>query len=118
MAEAILSQVGGDRFHAYSAGSDPANAPMPEVIDKLRALGHDVSGLHCKSWNVFTGPDAPRMDFVITLCDTEDSQACPDFGDKVVTGVVVAARPCQVHRQASSARHCSTSFMPAFTAAS
>ena len=60
---------------------------MPEVIDKLRALGHDVSGLHCKSWNVFTGPDAPRMDFLITLCDTEDSQTCPDFGDKVVTGV-------------------------------
>ena len=87
MAEAILSKVGGDRFHAYSAGSDPATRPMPEVIDKLRALGHDVSGLHCKSWNVFTGPDAPRMDFLITLCDTEDSQACPDFGDKVVTGV-------------------------------
>ena len=87
MAEAILAKVGGDRFRAYSAGSDPAARPMPEVIDKLRALGHDVSELHCKSWNVFTGPDAPRMDFLITLCDTQDSQACPDFGDKVVTGV-------------------------------
>jgi ArsR family transcriptional regulator, arsenate/arsenite/antimonite-responsive transcriptional repressor / arsenate reductase (thioredoxin) len=87
MAEAILAKVGGDRFRAYSAGSEPARRPMPEVIDKLRALGHDVSGLHCKSWNVFTGPDAPRMDFLITLCDTKDSQTCPDFGDKVVTGV-------------------------------
>jgi hypothetical protein len=46
-----------------------------------------VAGLHCKSWNVFTGPDAPRMDFLITLCDTQDSQTCPDFGDKVVTGM-------------------------------
>ncbi len=87
MAEAILAKVGGDRFHAYSAGSDPATRPMPEVIEKLRSLGHDVSGLHCKSWDVFTGPDAPRMDFLITLCDTQDSQPCPDFGDKVVTGV-------------------------------
>ena len=87
MAEAILSKVGGDRFRAYSAGSDPAARPMPEVIDKLRALGHDVSELHCKSWNVFTGADAPRMDFLITLCDTQDHQACPDFGDKVITGV-------------------------------
>ena len=87
MAEAILAKVGGDRFRAYSAGSEPARRPMPEVMDKLRALGHDVSGLHCKSWNVFTGPDAPRMDFLITLCDTKDSQSCPDFGDKVVTGV-------------------------------
>ncbi len=87
MAEAILTKVGGDRFRAYSAGAAPSARPMPEIIDKLRTLGHDVSGLHCKSWDVFTGPDAPRMDFLITLCDTRDSQTCPDFGDKVVTGV-------------------------------
>jgi protein-tyrosine-phosphatase len=87
MAEAILTKVGGDRFHAYSAGSVLGARPMPDIIDKLQTLGHDVSGLHCKSWSVFTGPDAPRMDFLITLCDTDDSQTCPDFGDKVVTGV-------------------------------
>ncbi len=87
MAEAILAKVGGERLRAYSAGSEPSDEPMPEVMDKLHALGHDVSRLHCKSWNVFTGPDAPRVDFLITLCDTQDSQTCPDFGDKVVTGV-------------------------------
>src|SRR5271165_1696020 len=43
MSEAILARIGGDRFHAYSAGSDPAAEPMPEVIAKLQALGHDVS---------------------------------------------------------------------------
>jgi arsenate reductase len=86
MAEAVLTRVGGDRFRAYSAGSAPAAAPMPEVLAKLRALGHDVSGLHCKSWDTFTGPDAPRVDFVIALCDTLDNQTCPDFGDKAVTG--------------------------------
>jgi protein-tyrosine-phosphatase/DNA-binding transcriptional ArsR family regulator len=86
MAEAILARVGGGRFHAYSAGSDPAAAPMPEVVAKLRALGHDISGSHCKSWDAFMGPEAPRMDFVIALCDTLDNQLCPDFGDKAVTG--------------------------------
>ena len=86
MAEAILAKVGGSRFHAYSAGSDPSEAPMPEVLDKLRALGHDVSNLHSKSWHLFTGPEAPRLDFVIALCDTLDRQMCPDFGDKAVTG--------------------------------
>jgi protein-tyrosine-phosphatase/DNA-binding transcriptional ArsR family regulator len=86
MAEAILSRIGGDRFRAYSAGSEPADEPMPEVLAKLQALGHDVSGLHCKSWDAFTGPDAPRIDFVIALCDTLDNQTCPDFGDKAVTG--------------------------------
>lgn len=85
MAEAILAKAGGDRFRAYSAGSEPGAQPMPEVIDKLKALGHDVSGLHCKSWEVFAGADAPRMDFLITLCDTESNQPCPDFGDRVIT---------------------------------
>jgi arsenate reductase len=86
MAEAILARVGAGRFHAYSAGSDPAAVPMPEVVAKLQALGHDVSALRCKSWDVFTGRDAPRVDFVIALCDTLDNQTCPDFGDKAVTG--------------------------------
>ncbi len=75
-----------EKFNTYSAGSDPAKQPMPEVIEKLEALGHDVSRLRSKSWNEFTGPDAPRMDFVIALCDTLDGQVCPDFGDKAITG--------------------------------
>jgi protein-tyrosine-phosphatase/DNA-binding transcriptional ArsR family regulator len=86
MAEAILQQVGKGRFNAYSAGSKPAKAPMPEVIDKLQTLGHDIEQLRCKSWNEFTGPSAPRMDFVITLCDVLQGQQCPDFGEKPVTG--------------------------------
>lgn len=85
MAQAILTQVGKGRFNAYSAGSEPARAPMSKVIEKLKALGHDVSGLRCKSWNDFTGADAPRMDFVITLCDTLHGQDCPDLGNKPVT---------------------------------
>lgn len=86
MAEAILERVSKGKFRGYSAGSDPATAPMPEVIEKLKIMGHDVSRLHSKSWNEFMGPDAPRMDFVIALCDTLDGQQCPDFGDRVVTG--------------------------------
>jgi ArsR family transcriptional regulator, arsenate/arsenite/antimonite-responsive transcriptional repressor / arsenate reductase (thioredoxin) len=85
MAEAILRSVGGNRFHAYSAGSHPADAPMPEVLDRLRTLGHDISGLRSKSWELFMGPEAPRLDFVIALCDLFHGQACPDFGDKAVT---------------------------------
>jgi len=86
MAEAILQKVGGTRFRAYSAGSDPIAEPNPEVIEKLQALGHDPAMLRSKSWHEFTGPSAPRMDFVITLCDTLDGQMCPDFGEFPVTG--------------------------------
>lgn len=85
MAEAILREVGGNRFRAYSAGSDPFDAPQPEVLAKLSAMGHDVTDLRSKSWHEFTGPDAPRMDFVITLCDTLLGQTCPDFGGLAVT---------------------------------
>jgi arsenate reductase len=85
MAEAILAKSGRGRFRAYSAGSDPAEAPMPEVLAKLRAVGHEITSLHSKSWERFIGPDAPHMDFVIALCDTLDGQACPDFGDAPLT---------------------------------
>jgi protein-tyrosine-phosphatase/DNA-binding transcriptional ArsR family regulator len=86
MAEALLQKIGKGRFNAYSAGSDPALRPVPEVIERLQKLGHDVKNLRCKSWNEFTGPNAPRMDFIIALCDTLDGQVCPDLGEKIVTG--------------------------------
>lgn len=86
MAEAIVQKYGGGRFRAYSAGSDPVARPNPEVTAKLRAFGHDTEGLRSKSWHEFTGPNAPQMDFVITLCDALDGPVCPDFGDLAVTG--------------------------------
>ena len=85
MAEAILEKVGRGKFNAYSAGSDPARMPMPEVLDRLATMGHDISRLRSKSWNEFTKPDAPRMDFVLTLCDPAGSEACPDLGARPVT---------------------------------
>ena len=101
IAEAILNQIGGGRFHAYSAGSEPDDHPSPDVIEKLRALDHDVSHLHSKSWDRFTGPDAPRMDFVITLCDTLDQQTCPDFGDIPVTAAWPMPDPAKFHGSAA-----------------
>ncbi len=86
IAEAILNRQGKGRFQAFSAGSAPsAEGPMPEAIAQLSALGHDVSGLASKSWTLFMEPNAPRIDFVIALCDVLAGQACPDFGATTVT---------------------------------
>jgi protein-tyrosine-phosphatase/DNA-binding transcriptional ArsR family regulator len=85
MAEAILNRVGRGRFRAWSAGSRPARRPLPQVIAMLSALGHDVSRLASKRWDSFTGAAAPRMDFVIALCDTLDLRACPDLGERALT---------------------------------
>ncbi|HZF74913.1 MAG TPA: metalloregulator ArsR/SmtB family transcription factor [Acetobacteraceae bacterium] len=86
MAEAILNRVGEGRFRAFSAGSAPSDTgPLPEVLSQLKALGHDVSGLRSKSWEEFCGSGAPRIDFVIALCDTLAGQVCPDFGETTIT---------------------------------
>jgi arsenate reductase len=86
MGEVILNRIGEGRFRAFSAGSAPSETgPLPEVIAQLKALGHDVSDLRSKSWHEFAGPDAPRMDFVIALCDTLAGQSCPDFGGTTMT---------------------------------
>jgi arsenate reductase len=86
MAEAILEKIGRRRFRAYSAGSEPAQAPLPEVLERLRHLGHDVEHFRSKSLEEFTSPQAPRMDFVIALCDTPQGQFCPDIDTLFVTG--------------------------------
>ena len=50
-------------------------------------MGHEVATYRPKSWNEFTGGAAPRMDFVITLCDPQHGEVCPDFGDRPITAV-------------------------------
>ncbi|MDO8399726.1 MAG: helix-turn-helix domain-containing protein [Bradyrhizobium sp.] len=95
IAEALLEKIGRGRFRAYSAGSNPAREPVPEVIERLTALGHDVSHLHSKSWDEFRGPDAPRMDFIIALCDAPNNQFCPDLGTQFVTGAWPLPDPAQ-----------------------
>ncbi|MFO1183345.1 MAG: arsenate reductase ArsC [Bauldia sp.] len=80
MAEAILNLAGrGQRFVAYSAGSHPKGAVHPETVNLLTGLGYDHSALRSKSWDEFAAPEAPPIDFVITLCDEAAGEACPLF---------------------------------------
>jgi protein-tyrosine-phosphatase/DNA-binding transcriptional ArsR family regulator len=76
LAEAILNREGGDRFRAFSAGSRPAERPDPIGVELLSGLGYDTQEFRSKSWKEFTRSDAPRMDFVITLCDDICEQHC------------------------------------------
>ena len=77
MAEAILNKVGSERFRAFSAGSHPAGTVNRGALRKLRAEGYDVSALYSKSWNEFTGGDAPVIDIVITVCGNAAGESCP-----------------------------------------
>jgi protein-tyrosine-phosphatase/DNA-binding transcriptional ArsR family regulator len=81
MAEAILRREGGGRFRAFSAGSKPAERPDPLAMDLLGSLGYDVNGFQSKSWHEFVKPAAPRMDFIITVCDDISGKTCPHWPD-------------------------------------
>ncbi|WP_299030161.1 arsenate reductase ArsC [uncultured Sulfitobacter sp.] len=77
LLECILSRLGGDTFAAFSAGSKPAGKVHPQSLSLLKAKGYDTSQLASKSWDVFAGSDAPRMDVVITVCGSAAGEACP-----------------------------------------
>lgn len=77
IAEAVLNRIGEGAFRAFSAGSSPSGQVHPYALDLLRQLNYPTEGLHSKSWEEFAGPDAPKMDFVFTVCDNAANETCP-----------------------------------------
>ena len=77
LAEAIINREGRGRFRAFSAGSHPKGSPNPVGLELLASLGYDTSGLRSKSWTEFAEPGAPKMDFIITVCDSAAGESCP-----------------------------------------
>jgi protein-tyrosine-phosphatase len=85
MAESILRQTGQGRFHAFSAGSHPAGKVNPLALELLRANRMPVDGLRSKNWEEFARPDAPPLDFVLTVCDNAAGEVCPVWPGQPVT---------------------------------
>ncbi|HUF86763.1 MAG TPA: metalloregulator ArsR/SmtB family transcription factor [Thermohalobaculum sp.] len=77
MAEAIMNHDHASRFRAFSAGSAAAGEVSADALDLLGRLGYPTEGLRSKSWDEFATPDAPRMDFVFTVCDDAAAEICP-----------------------------------------
>lgn len=77
MAEALLNQLSGGRFRAYSAGSTPSGQVHPKAIEMLERNRFRVGELHSKDWAEFAKADAPQMDFVLTVCDKAAGEVCP-----------------------------------------
>jgi|TARA_R110002124_G_scaffold273077_1_gene442436 protein-tyrosine-phosphatase len=85
LAETILSRHGAGKFKAFSAGSQPAGQVHPYVIDLLSHQNYPVSELRSKDWSEFAEPNAPKMDFVFTVCDQTANEVCPVWPGQPMT---------------------------------
>jgi protein-tyrosine-phosphatase/DNA-binding transcriptional ArsR family regulator len=85
MAEAILAQVGAGKFKAFSAGTRPTAEVNPTALAVLEHAGHPTAGLRSKGVEEFRGPDAPRLDFVFTVCDRAAAEECPPWPGQPIT---------------------------------
>jgi protein-tyrosine-phosphatase len=85
IAEAIINRVGMGKFKGYSAGSVPKSQVHPLTINLLSKLNYDTAALRSKSWDEFAAPDAPKMDFVFTVCNNAANEACPFWPGQPMT---------------------------------
>lgn len=112
MAEAILNFKGKPRFTAYSAGSHPSGQVRPGALKRLQAAGIPVDGLRSKSWDEFSQPDAPKLNFVFTVCDNAAKEVCPIWPGQPMTAHWGAPDPAAVK---GSPQEVERAFREAFT---
>jgi protein-tyrosine-phosphatase len=85
IAEAILNREGRGNFRAFSAGSHPKGQVHPYTLDLLCQMKFDVSHLRCKSWTEFARTDAPKLNFIFTVCDDAANEPCPYWPGQPMT---------------------------------
>jgi arsenate reductase len=84
-AEAILNHVDSRKFRAFSAGTHPGSQLNAFAVEVLKRNGIDTSGLRAKHIAEFQVPDAPRMDFVFTVCDAAAAEECAPWPGQPLT---------------------------------
>ena len=112
MAEALLIQKGRPTFTAYSAGSHPLGFIHPGALRQLEIANLPAQELRSKSWNEFAKPDAPKMNFVFTLCDSAAKEICPVWPGQPMTAHWGVPDPGDVH---GTPEQVERSFRDAFT---
>lgn len=85
LAEGLMNELGGGRFVAYSAGSQPKGSVHPLALKTLAAHRIPTDGFRSKSWEAFARPDAPALHFVFTVCDQAAGEVCPVWPSQPLT---------------------------------
>ncbi len=115
LAEAYLNTAGKGRFKAFSAGSKPGGRVNPFALDLLERSRIDTARLCSKSWDEFAKPDAPKMDFVFTVCDHAAAETCPFWPGQPLTAHWGVIDPAAVEGSDADKRK---AFAQAYTALS
>ena len=113
MAEAIMNRLGAGKFTAFSAGSHPAGVVRPLALEKIKAAELKTDGLRSKSWEEFSRPDSPPLNFVFTVCNNAAGELCPLWPGQPMTAhwgiadpVAVTGTPEEINRAYSEAFSC------------
>lgn len=96
LGKAIASTHPSGKFVGYSAGSTPGTSVNPFARELALQMGYDESKLRSKSWDEYGLPDAPKMDFIITVCDNAAGEVCPFWPGKPATAHWGFPDPSQV----------------------
>lgn len=96
LAEALFNHLGGGRFTAYSAGSQPSGTVNPVALETLDKHGVPLPEARSKSWDEFAAPGAPHMDFIFTVCASAAGEACPIWPGHPTTAHWGIADPAHV----------------------
>jgi len=105
LAESLLNQLGKGRFHAFSAGSHPAGQVNPFALELLVKNHFPTGDLRSKAWDEFAQADAPRLDFVITVCDKAAGEVCPVWPGQPMTAHWGIPDPAAVEGSDEVKRH-------------
>lgn len=105
LAESLLNQLGKDRFRAFSAGSHPAGQVNPFALELLQKNHFPTDDLRSKPWDEFAQADAPRLDFVITVCDKAAGEVCPAWPGQPMTAHWGIPDPAAVEGSDEVKRH-------------
>lgn len=96
MMEALFNVIGKGRFRAFSAGRTPNHAVHPLAAALAAKIGYAPEKLCSKGWDEFAGPDAPVMDFIITVSDDLAGEPTPAWPGHPVSAHWHFADPAQV----------------------
>ena len=111
IAESVLNQLGQGRFKAFSAGSMPAGTVNAHVLELLQRNKMPIEGIRSKSWDEFVQTDAPKLDFVFTVCDQAAGEVCPVWPGQPMTAHWGLEDPAQVAGEEEQKRAVSNAFM-------